>query len=297
MPPPYEYIEKIDLSVHRVADPQTNEQFMVKLNVPDHEVESLQKASALTFPNHLKDTISIPKLISDNADDLPEALKHTTGNIMIMEIAKGEELKPYQSDVKSGRKTTSDFRIHLSDWHRFKDAIHFMNESGVIHKDLKNTENIFISVNKTGNMHFELIDWGGPTNFQPTSDLPDLEYLDQSLRSSGIISSQHPDSKINIDIQNSTHIDTDDIRITIQSISPKDIESYSPELQSLYEFRYSSDRFKEQWTELAQNSKAAQSLKSELSSIIQKQTSQQTTKRYNQSQKTKTIKPLGKIQY
>ncbi len=218
----FTYIEQIDLKVHVVADAATGERFMVKVDVPEHEITDLRKASELVFPEHLQDVIDIPKLVTDDKGLMPPELRNAQGNIMVMEIAQGEELKPYQYGFDG--KKPGDLQIKSSDWEKFEEAIQYMNDNGVVHKDLKNTENIFVSVDASGNTRFELIDWGGPINNIPTSDLQDLERVSNGLKSAGIVQPpSHIDdlkSVLQIGIQDGINIEANsDGRLTIEPIS------------------------------------------------------------------------------
>ena len=181
---PFSYVEKFDLKVHVVSD-RDGIEYMVKVDVSDRELEDIKAASELEFPEDLKKVISIPKLISDDKSLLPDELVQIDGNVIIMEKAAGEELLSLTSGAQP-------FSVDEQTWCKFGEAIRFMNENGVVHKDIAQTDNIFVSIDEDGGKHFELVDWGGALNPDietPEDDSEGFQYLTEQLGRSGFITS------------------------------------------------------------------------------------------------------------
>ena len=196
----YTYISSDDTKTHTIANAISGEEFIVKTGVDDHEIKQLKLASALEFPDNLKNIICIPKFISDDVNDLPAHIKNTMGGegkIVIMEKAQGAELKSYIHSYDGN--TPKGLNIDSSDWSKFRSGIEFMNDSGVLHYDLKNSENIFVSTDTNGKTRFELIDWGHDGELTKSkSDLDSLDNLGKELRSLDIVKTV-PIAEINSD--------------------------------------------------------------------------------------------------
>ncbi len=191
----FEYIGSAGPDVHYFRNAVTGQEFAAKFGVSEQEQQTARAASSLEFPEHLKDTLYIPKVVSEDRaildlseDTLEEMSKHLgfpinrdlihDSNVLIFERADGYPLKPYiygletkvrptdtvlQRDANDMARLSTDLLEDLDpDWIKLQEAVEFMNREGVHHYDLRNTGNIYITEGPSGRAQFQLIDWGWP---------------------------------------------------------------------------------------------------------------------------------------
>lgn len=180
----YVIIDNDDPYVKEVQNPVTGTSYFAKIALNGREIDDLRAASALEFPADFNGILSIPKLVSEDADILPpECAAWDPDLVMIMEAAKGQELLAMERPRDGSPKA----QIYESDWQNFCKAVHYMNAQGVVHGDIQNTSNIFIRQDENGHTTFELIDWGGPAKGKAGNDLADLETVENAFRRDGLL--------------------------------------------------------------------------------------------------------------
>ena len=195
MPEKFEYIDSAGPDVHYFRNVVTGQEFAAKFGVSEQEQRTARAASSLEFPEHLKDTVYIPKVVSEDRaildlseDTLEEMSKHLgfpinrdlihESNVLIFERADGYPLKPYiygletkvrPTDTVLQRDANDMARLNTvlleeldPDWIKLQEAVAYMNREGVHHYDLRNTGNIYITEGPSGRAQFQLIDWGWP---------------------------------------------------------------------------------------------------------------------------------------
>ena len=191
----FEYIGSAGPDVHYFRNAVTSQEFAAKFGVSEQEQQTARAASSLEFPEHLKDTLYIPKVVSEDraildlSEDTLRKMSEELGfpisrdlihesNVLIFERADGYPLKPYiygletkvrptdtvlQRDANNMARLSTDLLEDLDpDWIKLQEAVEFMNGEGVHHYDLRNTGNIYITEGPSGRAQFQLIDWGWP---------------------------------------------------------------------------------------------------------------------------------------
>lgn len=180
----YRMIDNGDPYVKEVEDVATGQRYFAKEALDSREIDDLRAASLLEFPEELGGILSIPKLVSEGADGLPQECTAWNPELVIVaEAAQGRELLSMERPRDGGPKV----QIHEGDWRAFCEAVSYMNAQGIVHGDIQNTSNIYVQQDEHGNTTFELIDWGGKHAGKDENDLADLVKVEESYRRDGLL--------------------------------------------------------------------------------------------------------------
>jgi hypothetical protein len=191
-------IRPFNANVFELRDPAGRGQPLVaKLNATPEEASNLRRASAVALPPE-SDNVRIPGYVSQGADGLPSgpggdlrraAAGRGEGRVpLVMERATGASLKDFIAYDGEPARRWEGPPISARDWQGLRSAVEALNAAGVQHGDLRNPENIRVSVGPDGRARFELIDWGGPANpAARLSDAEGLRRLEARLRDSGLL--------------------------------------------------------------------------------------------------------------